>query len=81
MFDTMMNVQDDYIKMRMFFGCVYVMQQMYSDALQTIRNAQAHLSKRVMGKELLKKRMIAKFDIGVLDMLPDLCIHKIVAKV
>lgn len=57
MFDILMNTKDEYIKLRMFFGCIYVMQKMYPDAIHSVRNAQRYVSKRVMGKELIKNRM------------------------
>lgn len=81
MFDLIMTTQDDYIKLRMFFGCVYTMQKMYGDAFQAIVNAQHHLSRKIMGKELIKRRVLASSsDIGVLNILPDLCLQNILSK-
>ena len=82
MFEVIMNTKDEYIKLRMFFGCIYMIEKMYSDAIQCLHNAQKHVSKRVMGKGLIKNRIKKRFyDIGVLGNLPDLCIQTILAKV
>lgn len=77
-----MNIDDEYIKMRMFFGCVYTMQKMYGDALHSVVKAQQYLSRKIMAKELIKKRMITNgSDIGTLTKLPNLCLANILSKV
>lgn len=82
MLEAIMTTENEHIKIQMFLGNIYMIQKMYPDAIQCLHNAQTHVSKRVMGKGLIKNRIKKRFyDIGVLGNLPDLCIQTILAKV
>lgn len=83
MFDMIINtIDDDYIKLKMFFGCIYLVQKMYPDAIEKVENVKSYISRHVMGKEMLKKRILTKSkDIGCLDELSDLCLQNILSKV